>query len=192
MFWIRIGAFVFYRVRVYGRKNVPRAGAFVLAANHRSNLDPPIIASFGSPRVIHFMAKDELFSKPILSWLLPVLHAFPVNREGSARATLRVALDKLRGGIPVAIFPEGRRKREGSGEVRLGGAWLATQGQVPVVPCAIEGSAGARLFRSQIKVAYGIPIPPPAEKATRDELEKFTETIMGAIFALSESIGGNS
>ena len=186
LFWIRVGAYVFYRARVRGRENMRKAGTFILAGNHVSNLDPPIVAAFASPRDVHFMAKEELFSKPILSWLLPRLLAFPVNRERSARAPLSAALKRLRTGTCVGIFPEGRRNA-GERDVRLGMAWLAIAAGVPVVPCAISGSRGAKLFRTQIKVRYGPPIYPPRSAATNKEaLNEFTDEIMRAIAALNE------
>ena len=193
-FWIRVGAIVFYRVTVTGRGEIPADGAFLLAGNHRSNLDPPCFAGFSYPRHIHYMAKEELFSKPILSWLLPRILAFPVNRKGSVRRALKDSLTLLHEGKCVGIFPEGRRGSDGAEhEIRLGMAWLAYQAGAPVVPCAIAGSKGAKLFRSQIKVAYGAPIPaPPPGKATKEDLAKFTESIMAAIDELYEGIGGNS
>ncbi|HVA28407.1 MAG TPA: lysophospholipid acyltransferase family protein [Candidatus Baltobacteraceae bacterium] len=191
-FWIRVGAIVFYRIRVSGRENIPRNGAFILAGNHLSNLDPPIVGSFAYPREIHFMAKEELFSKLILSWLLPRVLAFPVNRNGSMRAVLRDSVELLRDGKCLGLFPEGTRNRTGDHDARQGGAWLASQAQVPVVPCAIAGSGGAKLFRTQIKVAYGKPLYlPVGRKATKEELANFTQAIMGAIDALYGGIGGD-
>ncbi|HET9029563.1 MAG TPA: lysophospholipid acyltransferase family protein [Candidatus Aquilonibacter sp.] len=193
MFWIRVGGAVFFRVRAYGRANIPRRGAYLFAGNHQSNLDPPIYAGFASPRTIRFMAKEELFSKPILSWLLPQLQAFAVNREGSVRAPLMESLKFLRAGECVWVLPEGRRRdAHEEQEARQGLAWLAITAQVPVVPCAVAGSGGARFFRTEIKVAYGSPIAPPAGKATKEALAKFTNEIMRAIEALYEDIGGNS
>jgi 1-acyl-sn-glycerol-3-phosphate acyltransferase len=191
MFWIRVGAIVFYRINVSGRNRIPQNETFLFAGNHLSNLDPPIFGAF-SKREIHFFAKEELFSKPILSWLLPALFAFPVDREGNVRRTLKQSVTLLREGKCVGIFPEGRRSTEGDRDVRLGMAWLAYQAGVPVLPAAIAGSKGAKLFRAEIKVAYGDLVWPPPGKATKDDLAKFTESIMAAIDALYEGIGGNS
>ncbi len=186
-FWVRVGAIVLYRVRVRGRENIPKTGPFILAGNHVSNLDPPILGSFAHPREIHFMAKDDLFTKPILRWLLPRINAFPVNREGSARAPLMDSLALLRAGRCVGIFPQGTRNPDGERDARLGMAWVAQLAQVPVVPAAIYGSRGAKLFRTQIKVAYGKPIPPPpGGKAGKAALVAYTEAIMAAVDALNE------
>lgn len=194
MFWVRVGAYVFYRVRIFGRENIPRSGAFVLAGNHVSVVDPLCFAGFSWPRAIHYMAKEELFSMFILSWLVPRLNAFPVSRSGSARGALRRSLQLLRQGEAVGIFPEGGRNPEGEHEIRQGGAWLASVLQVPVLPCAIAGSKRAtQVFRAEIKVAYGKPLyPPQGRKATKDDLANFTDEIMSAISALQEELSGNS
>ena len=191
MFWIRVGSYVFYRIRVTGRRNVPKRGPFVLAGNHVSYLDGPIFCAF-STRATHFMVKEEMFSKFILSWLLPRINAFPVNRDANPRTALKDSLKLLGEGEGVGILPEGRRNPSGDGVARRGMAWLAHQAQVPVIPCAIAGSRGAKLFRTQIKVAYGKPIPPPAPGGKREELAKFTEEVMGEIYALARDIGGDS
>ncbi len=191
-FWIRVGAQVWFRVIPFGRENIPKDGPFLLAGNHVSVLDPPCFAGYAYPREIHYMAKEELFSKFILSWLLPRINAFPVKRTGSASAPIKHSLKLLKAGNSVGIFPEGGRNRTGDHELRQGAAWLACMAQVPVVPCAVAGSSGAKLFRSQIKVAYGKPLYPPSGKATKADLANFTDEIMGAIDALYGEIGGNS
>lgn len=192
-FWIRVGAYVFYRARTYGRENIPQSGAFVLAGNHVSVVDPPHFAGFAWPREIHYMAKEELFSMFILSWLLPRINAFPVSREKSVRSALAGSLALLKSGKCVGIFPEGGRNAAGDHEIRQGGAWLAFHAGVPVVPCAIAGSDRIVPFRAQIKVAFGKPLnPPQGRKATKDDLANFTAEIMRSIDALYEEIGGNS
>lgn len=192
-FWIRVGAYVFYRARTYGRENIPRTGAFVLAGNHLSVIDPPHLAGFSWPREIHYMAKEELFSMFILSWLLPAINAFPVSRTKSVRSVLASSLALLKSGKCIGIFPEGGRNATGDLEIRQGGAWLAFHAGVPVVPCAIAGSERVIPFRAQIKVAYGKPIYPRRDrKATKDDLANFTEEIMSAIGALYEGIRGNT
>lgn len=192
LFWVRVGAYVFYRANVLGRENLPKDRAFLLAGNHVSVIDPLCFAGFSWPIEIHYMAKEELFSMFILSWLMPRLNAFPVSREKNARAALSAALKLLKNGKSVGIFPEGGRNPEGDHVIRLGGAWLASQAGVPVVPCAIVGSNDVMPFRAQIKVAYGKPIYPPAGKATKDDLANFTMEIMRAVDELYEENGGNS
>jgi 1-acyl-sn-glycerol-3-phosphate acyltransferase len=192
MFWVRVGAYVFYRAQILGRENLPKDRSFLLAGNHVSVIDPLFFASYTWPLQIHYMAKEELFSMPILSWLVPRLNAFPVSRDKNARAALATAMELLQSGKPVGIFPEGGRNRDGEHVIRLGGAWLANQAGAPVVPCAIAGSEDVMPFRAQIKVAYGKPIYPPAGKATKDDLANFTTEIMRSVEALYEEIGGNS
>ncbi len=182
---------VLWGTRSYGAQNVPANGPLIVACNHISNLDPPILGAF-CPRQIHYMAKKELFEIPILGPLIAAVGAYPVDRQGSAAAAIKRSVEVLRDGGCVGIFPEGGRNVRGDKEPRSGVALLASLGRAPVVPACIVGSAkAARLAR--IKVVFGKPLSLPADrKATRDDLEKFTNDVMGTIAALRESIDGNS
>ena len=191
-FGIRLITRLLWRVSIRGIENVPKDGPFILAANHISYLDPPIVGSFVWPRVVHYMAKKELFELFFLSWALPKINAFPVDREGSAKSAMKHALDVLKAGDCVGIFPEGGRNKAGDLEARQGTALLAALAKCPVVPAAIVGSEHANRL-AQIKVAYGKPLWLPADrKATKDDLANFTQEMMGAIDALHEDLRGNS
>lgn len=182
---------VLWRVKAYGTENVPLDGPLIVACNHVSNLDPPLMGSM-CPRQIHYMAKKELFEIPVLGAAIRACGAYPVDRQGSAAAAIKRSVEVLREGGAIGIFPEGGRNVTGDKEVRQGVALLASLGKAPVVPACIVNSARANRF-AQIKVAFGKPMALPADrKATRDDLAKFTDEVMGAIRALGESIGGNS
>jgi 1-acyl-sn-glycerol-3-phosphate acyltransferase len=182
---------ILWRVRTYGAQNVPASGPLIIACNHRSNLDPPLLGSH-CPRQISYMAKKELFEIPVLGPLIAAVGAYPVDREGSAASAIKRSVEVLRSGGCVGIFPEGGRNVHGDKEARGGVALLASIGKAPVVPACIVGSDQAGRL-SAIKVAFGKPLALPAgRKATRDELAKFTSDVMGAITALRESIDGNS
>jgi len=182
---------VLWRARTYGADNVPAAGPLIVACNHVSNLDPPLLGAF-CPRQISYMAKKELFEIPILGTLISAVGAYPVNREGSAAPAIKRSVDVLRAGGCVGIFPEGGRNVHGDKEPRLGVALLAWLARAPVVPACIAGSGRAGRLGT-IKVAFGEPLALPADgKATRDDLAKFTGDVMAAIAALRESIDGNS
>jgi len=188
---IRAIATVLWRTRVYGRENVPLSGPLIVACNHVSNLDPPVMGCF-FPRRISYMAKKELFEIPVLGPLIGALGAYPVDREGSATAAIKRSVEVLRSGGTVGIFPEGGRNVTGDNEIRQGVALLASLGKAPVVPACIIGSDKAKQL-GQIKVVYGKPLSlPVGRKATREDLAKFTDDVMSAIRALSGSTSGNS
>jgi 1-acyl-sn-glycerol-3-phosphate acyltransferase len=180
-----------WKARAQGVENIPKDGPLIIACNHISLLDPPVMGSF-VPRQIAYMAKKELFEIPVLGPAIAAVGAYPVDREGSATAAVKRSVEVLRRGGCIGIFPEGGRNLEGDKEARAGVALLASLGKAPVVPAAIIGS-DQKKKRGKIKVAFGPPRALPADrKATREELAKFTEEIMSDIRALARTIGGDS
>ena len=156
-----------FRVRIVGADRLPRTGAYIVAPTHRSITDVPF-TSFVTTRTIRFLAKEELLSTPVGSWLFRNLGAVPVERGSADRAALRALEQVLRDGDPVALFPEGTRS-EG---VRLaplydGAAFLAVKLGVPIVPIGIGGSEhilpkGSVLPRlHKVVVVVGDPLSPP-------------------------------
>jgi len=181
---IRVFMRLFWRARATGTENVPRNGPLIVACNHRSYLDPPGMGCF-CPRRISYMAKKELFDIPVLGPAIRAVGAYPVDRQGSAKAAIKRSLEVLQEGGAVGIFPEGTRNLDGTVKPQTGVALLASLAGAPVVPAHISGSDRAMRF-PQIKVAFGPPITLPAgRKATHDDLAKFTADIMQAIQALA-------
>jgi 1-acyl-sn-glycerol-3-phosphate acyltransferase len=188
---VRLMARTLWRAQASGMENVPRDGPLIVACNHVSYLDPPVMGSF-CPRRISYMAKKELFTMPVLGSVIRGLGAYAVDRDGSATAAIKRSLEVLRHGGTVGIFPEGTRNRSGDVMPQAGVALLASLAKAPVVPACILGSDRA-LRLGQIKVAFGPPLALPADrKASRDTLAKFTDEIMSAIRTLAESMGGNT
>lgn len=150
-----------YRLRVRGLENVPDGG-IVLAANHTSNFDPwPLGIPFLPDRQLRFMAKAELFN-PVLAPILRAGGAFKVRRgEGDVEA-MRTAVDLVREGEIVVMFPEGTRQTKGrvkrhTARPHTGAARIALAANAPLVPAAIDGTD--RLLRlGPLRVAYGPPI----------------------------------
>ncbi|MGA7096815.1 MAG: lysophospholipid acyltransferase family protein [Acidimicrobiia bacterium] len=148
------------------------AGPFVLAANHFSHFDPVVVgAAIGRP--IRFLAVDELFGvSPLLDWLLHTYGVIPVSRSRLPLGTLRTALDRLRAGEVVGVFPEGTRVRQwGDLPMKRGAAWLAIRAGVPLVPIAISGTDRAfgvdnRLRPGRITVVVGEPLDMAGHDAT--------------------------
>lgn len=158
-----------YRVRVFGASNVPPTGACLIASNHQSHLDPPLIASAVLHRAIHFVAKADLFKFKPFAWLISSLNSIPVKQDGSAdTGAIREILARLEIGAPVLIFPEGSRTLDGRlSPFQRGVALLVRKGRCPVVPCAVEGCRDAfprgesfpSLWGKRVAVAFGTPIP---------------------------------
>jgi 1-acyl-sn-glycerol-3-phosphate acyltransferase len=169
-------------VRVRGRAKVPRNGAFVVAPTHRSLMDI-FFTGYITRRRIRFMAKQELFEKPFLAWLFSALGGFPVARGSADRAALRAAQEALEGGEPVAVFPEGTRRR-GRDVVDLfdGAAYLAARVGVPIVPVGVAGSeqilaSGKTLPRPhKVAIVVGDPIQPPVHGTGRVRRQEVSDT----------------
>lgn len=155
---------VFTRMRIDGRENLPRTGAYVLAPVHRSYVDTPIVACL-TPRRIRFMGKQEMWKYPRLGWLFSVLGAFPVNRGTADREALSRSVAVLDNGEPLVLFPEGERK-DGPRIHPLfdGAAYVAARAGVPIIPVGIGGSARvmprhAKMLRPRkVHVIVGEPI----------------------------------
>lgn len=168
---------VFFRMRAIGMENVPSQGAVVLCGNHTSFLDPPFL---GSPlrRKVHFMAKAELFDIPVLGSIISKVGAFPVKRGGVSRESIRLAVQLLRDGNMLGVFPEGSRSNAG-GMGKKGAASLALKSGAAVVPVAIVGTYS--LFR-RMTIVYGTPLDMSAyEGGSSEDLEQATEAIMKEI-----------
>jgi glycerol-3-phosphate dehydrogenase (NAD(P)+) len=134
---------LYFRLRRLGREHVP-SGGVILAANHRSFLDPFAIGC-AVKQPIYFVAKQELFRNPLVGWFLNCMGAFPVRRGQSDEDSVRTSLALLERGEPVVIFPEGTRIRSGSlAKPKRGVGRLALQSGAPVVPIAVTGSEHAR------------------------------------------------
>ena len=140
---IKPAILLYFRLRRLGREHIPSEGV-ILAANHRSFLDPFAIGCC-NPRPIYFVAKQELFRNPLLGWILNCMGAFPVCRGESDEESVRTSMALLERGEAVVIFPEGTRIRAGSlAPPKRGVGRLALQSGAPVVPIAITGSEHAR------------------------------------------------
>ncbi len=177
-----------WRMRVHGAANVPSEGPAIIACNHVSYLDPPVLGA-ACPRRISYMAKAQLFRIPVLGAAIHAVGAYPVDREGSAAAAIKRSVGVLRGGGVIGIFPEGTRNAQGVAPVREGVALLASLGNAPVVPaCLVGTSAAVRL--AAFRVAFGPALHLHSQgKATRAEMANFTDEVMRAIRSLASSLG---
>ncbi|MDQ0155239.1 lysophospholipid acyltransferase family protein [Robertmurraya andreesenii] len=173
-----------YRMEVIGKENMPKEGGVLLCTNHIHNFDPPIVGIV-APRPVHFMAKEELFSVPILGRLVPHLNAFPVKRGMSDREALRKGLKVLKDGHVLGLFPEGTRSKTGElGKGLAGAGFFALRTDAAVVPCAIIGPYKAF---SRLKVVFGHPIDMSSLRNNKASAEETTEVIMNEIRKLIEA-----
>lgn len=129
----------FHRFEVNGLDNIPEDGAFLLASNHISFLDPPALGCKIN-RNLHYFARDSLFVGP-LGLLIRRLNSIPVNRGQLDLRTLKLTLSVLNSGEPLLVFPEGTRSLDGNlGKPKKGIGLLIDKAKCPVVPARIRGS----------------------------------------------------
>jgi 1-acyl-sn-glycerol-3-phosphate acyltransferase len=183
-----------YRLRARGVENVPATGGFVLASNHVSSFDPwPLGLPLWPKRQLRFMAKSELYWWP-LSLILNAVGAFPVRRGQRDIAAIETAVRLAREGHPVAMFPEGTRRRKGlvkrfEARPRSGAARIALEAGVPLVPVAVAGTD--KLLRlGKIRVTYGAPveIDDLRDREIAAAAAEATERLMAKILELEESL----
>ncbi|GAC1404681.1 MAG: lysophospholipid acyltransferase family protein [Ktedonobacteraceae bacterium] len=174
------------RIYLRGRHNVPKHGAYLIAANHLAWTDIPLVPLF-LPRKVIYMAKEEYFTSKI-AWLVRLLGAFPVKRGEGDRQALRTADDQLKKGNVVVLFPEGTRSKTRTlAKAHAGLGMIALRSGVPVVPVAIWGSENIlKQFRPPVTISYGEPMvfKPKGAKITREDIDNATEEVMRAVAAM--------
>lgn len=184
-------------LRVEGAENVPRTGGLLLLSNHLHNADPVLIC-IATPRPVHFMAKRELMSVPVIGRVIRFAGAFAVDRGRADRVAIRRAMATLDQGIAVGVFPEGTRSPSQQIERVLAGAGLiALKGGSPVVPLAITGSEhlpfngsksgrrGLGAVRRGVTIRFGEPFTvPPMVDGKRTTADMAIDLIMLRIAAM--------
>lgn len=186
---------LYFRLSRVGREHIPQEGPVIFAANHRSFLDPFVIATLAR-RPIYFVAKKELFANRLQAWFLNSLGAFPVDRgngDTDAMATARAILER---GDGVLIFPEGTRVRPGTlGSPRRGVGRLALETGAPVVPVAVIGTEdtrkGWRIRPHKVRIRAGAPLRFPKVEAPSPQLAAaVTDRIWPCVMLQWEWLGG--
>jgi 1-acyl-sn-glycerol-3-phosphate acyltransferase len=184
------------RVQITGVENIPAEGAYIIAVNHVSIFEPPLITAFW-PRSIEVAGAVEILDRPIQSQIMRLYGTIPVHRERFDRQLLITLVDRLEAGRPVLIFPEGTRSRKpGLQQASTGVAYIAAKARVNVLPVGVAGTdilaAEIRKFRrTQLVMSVGkmIELPEiPWRSAERKEILRLqTERIMHAIADLLPS-----
>ncbi|CAM3159083.1 lysophospholipid acyltransferase family protein [Sporolactobacillus spathodeae] len=174
----------YFRIEVKGQENLPDEGPVLICCNHRSNFDPPLIG-ISLKRQLSFVAKEELFQVPVLGSILRQVNAFPIKRGTGDRGAIRLALNLLRQGHALLIFPEGTRNHTGDLKKGLSGAgFFALNSNATVIPCAIIGNYK---FRAKLTVVFGKPINTAALKEGRVKSSEASSVIMDQIRRLIEA-----
>lgn len=188
---------LYFRLSRIGREHIPADGPVIFAANHRSFLDPFVIATMAR-RPIYYVAKKELFEHRLQAWFLNSLGAFPVDRGNADQDMIDTATAILARGDCVLIFPEGTRVRPGPpGAAKRGVGRLALETEAPVVPIAVIGTTdvrrGWRIRPRKIRIRAGRPLTfPQAAAPSRELAQAVTDRIWPCVMLQWEWLGGVS
>jgi 1-acyl-sn-glycerol-3-phosphate acyltransferase len=185
---------LFLRMRVIGIENVPRDGGAIIAANHMSYLDIPLLGC-ALKRRADFIGKSELFRNPMVGFLFRRLGGFPIKRGSIDRSALVEAVKRLKAGRLVVFYPEGRRSEDGLLQrAKPGIGMVAVKAQVPIIPVLIEGTGQILPKRSwrfrfhPVVIRFGPPLDPSKfEDRNQDKLTytKISQAVMEGIRELT-------
>jgi 1-acyl-sn-glycerol-3-phosphate acyltransferase len=185
---------IYFRWRIFNPERVPQTGAVILAANHASFLDPPIVGA-ALRRPINYLARESLFRFPGIGWLLRSWNSVPVNREGGGAAGLKAILDRLLAGGGIILFPEGTRTHDGKLQPARSGIGLTViKSTALVVPVRVFGSfeAFGRNHKfprpHRLTVKFGVPLRfenlrAEAKHCSRERLKEIYQQIADEIMA---------
>lgn len=181
---------LFFRLKVYGLESF-RPGAAVIAANHTSFLDPPVL-SISCPEEVHFLARGSLFEIPLLGRLIRILNSHPIDRGTSDVQTFRTMVELLNQGKKLILFPEGKRSNDGAlRPLERGMAFLVYKAKCRIIPAYIQGAFEAwprgrklpKIF-GKIAVTFGSPIEWEEggdKKEVQERITKKTEQAIGEL-----------
>lgn len=179
------------RMEVTGREGVPPYGPLIVASNHLSFTDPPLlVASIRRP--LHFMGKQELFANPVTRYFMKSFNVSSYNRSGVGLDTVKTLLEMLAEDKAVVIFPEGHRSELHSLQKgMLGVVYLAMKSQAPILPVGITGTERIRAWRMpvplrRLKANIGQPFTLPVieGKVSKEVMNSMLDMIMGRIASL--------
>ncbi len=183
---------LYFRWRVYNPERVPLEGPVILAANHASFIDPPLVGA-GLPRLVNYLARESLFHVPVLAAILRSWKVVPVDRDAGTGRGLKTILQRLAQGGAIILFPEGTRSKDGNLQPARSGIGLTViKSKAPVVPVRVFGTFEAygrnnRFPRPhQLQVKYGKPLlfekeRAEAENCTKDRLKQIYQEIANTI-----------
>ena len=145
-------------------ENLPASGAYIIACNHVSFIDPPAVGA-GITRDVYYLARKTLFAPPVMDKFLPSINAIPVDQDKPDMTGLKKIIQILRRGDPVVLFPEGSRSVDGTLQPAMPGiGLLVAKGAVPVVPARIFGAyeayprGGKLKLSGSLRIVFGRPV----------------------------------
>lgn len=173
----------FFKFEVIGAENIPSEGNLIIAANHKSNLDPIFVASaVNKKRKMTAIAKEELFKNKILAKILNKVEIIPINRQNPGLGTIKRILKYIKNDYALVMFPEGTRsKTDDFNNAKAGLSLFATKAKAEIVPCTIYSSY--KLFKSA-KIYFGKPISLEEyykQKLTSEDHERISGEVMDII-----------
>ncbi len=188
---------ILHPVSVEGGERLPKNGA-LLCPNHSSNWDPILVAlKLPKNYRLHIMAKEELFKNPLLGWLLRKVGAFPVSRGNNDINTVRTAMQAIKDGDNLLIFPEGTVVRNGVGYIdglpahaKAGVAMIGVRTGAALGPVFVDGEK--KLFH-RTRIIFGEPYEPhyTGRRGTSEEMQKIADDVLAAAYALGgQAVGG--
>ena len=185
---LRFGFCTFRRVKVSGAEHVPKEGPVLLAANHVGMLDMFMIG-YRLPRLVHWMAKEELFKNKLVARFIRYFGAYPINRTVRDTSAARTTFELLEQGEIVGIFPQGTRAKKGKPvpKAKAGVVKYAVETDTPVLPVAIWGKT--HLF-GKMYVRFGEPFrypqPPEGEHYDKKQYLEMAQKLLDDIYAMGE------
>lgn len=173
----------FFKFEVIGTENIPSEGNLIIAANHKSNLDPIFVASaVNKKRKMTAIAKEELFKNKILAKILNKVEIIPINRQNPGLGTIKRILKYIKNDYALVMFPEGTRsKTDDFNNAKAGLSLFATKAKAEIVPCTIYSSY--KLFKPA-KIYFGKPISLEEyykQKLTSEDYERISGEVMDII-----------
>ena len=173
----------FFKFEVIGTENIPSEGNLIIAANHKSNLDPIFVASaVNKKRKMTAIAKEELFKNKILAKILNKVEIIPINRQNPGLGTIKRILKYIKNDYALVMFPEGTRsKTDDFNNAKAGLSLFATKAKADIVPCTIYSSY--KLFKPA-KIYFGKPISLEEyykQKLTSEDHERISGEVMDII-----------
>lgn len=173
----------FFKFEVIGTENIPSEGNLIIAANHKSNLDPIFVASaVNKKRKMTAIAKEELFKNKILAKILNKVEIIPINRQNPGLGTIKRILKYIKNNYALVMFPEGTRsKTDDFNNAKAGLSLFATKAKAEIVPCTIYSSY--KLFKPA-KIYFGKPISLEEyykQKLTSEDHERISGEVMDII-----------
>ncbi len=177
---------IYFRYEIKGLENIPRHGALILASNHLSYLDP-VFLGVCVQRKLNFIAKSDLFKNKFFSWLIKTLGAFPIRRSSGDVKALKEAINRLKAGKVLVIFPQGTRTKDQKFPPLKGVGFLVKKSQAPVICCRLFNTDKA--LPPKKKIIYPVKLKAvfsqPLRFSSKMSSEEISSEILKKVYSLS-------